>query len=65
MHGIASLMDKNGGESGPFVMGNTVSFIDFTIASTLEAVVAIISEQWDEIKKWDGGRWEALRDEFT
>ena len=58
MIGIASLIDKDGAESGPFVMGNTVSFVDFALASMVEAALAIIPEQWEEIKKWNDGRWE-------
>ncbi|KAJ3560830.1 hypothetical protein NP233_g10577 [Leucocoprinus birnbaumii] len=51
--------------AGPFFMGQTVSFADFTVAGMLRAVKICLgsdSEEWKAIEEWNGGRWKALID---
>ena len=51
--------------SGPFVMGNVISFADIDLAARLmwaKVVLGENSEGWGRITKWNGGRWERLLD---
>jgi glutathione S-transferase len=46
--------------SGPFVMGDTVTFADIVIASFLQGLKLLFgenSEEWKDIASWSGGRW--------
>lgn len=46
--------------SGPFVMGDIVSYADIELASRLMTVKILLgedSEGWVRIKRWNGGRW--------
>ncbi|KAJ3560828.1 hypothetical protein NP233_g10579 [Leucocoprinus birnbaumii] len=49
--------------SGPFFMGETVTFVDFVVVAMLKAMKILIgesSEEWKEVEKWHGGRWKNL-----
>lgn len=57
---MAGWLKKNG-EGGKYVMGDIVSYADITLASLLMAVRTTFgpsSEEWKQIKEWDGGIWD-------
>jgi glutathione S-transferase len=50
-------------EEGPFVMGQTISFVDLVVAGYILWMKKLWREEsteWTEVKGWHGGRWEAL-----
>ncbi|KAJ7175093.1 hypothetical protein C8R43DRAFT_873087 [Mycena crocata] len=50
-------------ESGPFVLGEEVSFADFIIGAELQWFRMMLgeeSEKWRDMMGWHGGRWERL-----
>jgi glutathione S-transferase len=50
-------------ESGPFIFGKTLSFIDFTIGGFfyfIQRVEGKESEKLKEMMEWQGGRWSAF-----
>lgn len=50
-------------EGGIWVMGDTPSFADFVIASSLRTIKGLYgkeSSEWKKIMSWHGGRWERL-----
>ena len=52
---------------GPYVMGNTVSFQDFEVASYtiwLRRIFGEESEEWKNIINWNDGRWGRLIEGF-
>jgi glutathione S-transferase len=65
---LAKCYEKNGNDS-KFIMGNQISYGDFLVASWLLcAERAIGQNEWDEIMKFDEGRWKRLLkglDEYT
>ena len=49
--------------SGPFVLGDIISFADIDLVARLiwaKVVLGEDSEEWGRITKWSGGRWERL-----
>lgn len=53
--------------NGPYVMGNTVSFQDFDVASYtlwLRRILGEESEEWKNIINWNDGRWGRLIEGF-
>lgn len=57
---IDGLLQK---EDGPFVMGQTVTFVDLVIAGYImwiKKVWGARSAEWIEVKGWHMGRWAAL-----
>ncbi|KAF9445115.1 hypothetical protein P691DRAFT_735531 [Macrolepiota fuliginosa MF-IS2] len=49
--------------SGPFIMGDTVTFVDFVVASTLHSLRTLFgenSEEWRDIDGWNDGRWAGI-----
>lgn len=49
--------------NGPFLMGETVSWVDLVAASWLIWFKIIKPEKWKEIETWHDGRWtKVLRD---
>lgn len=57
---LASWLEKS---EGPFVMGDTVTFVDFVIGGCLFWMRSVFGEdstEWADIKGWHGGRWDAL-----
>ncbi|EIN12879.1 hypothetical protein PUNSTDRAFT_97823 [Punctularia strigosozonata HHB-11173 SS5] len=54
---IAAWFDKNG-EGSRWVMGDTVTFADFALASWIIWVRQVDGHgDWQKVKAWDGGRW--------
>ena len=54
---------KQNSTSGPFVMGDQIIWADFVLGGLLllfKRMWGEDSEEWKEIKGWNGGRWEAL-----
>ncbi|KAL0961284.1 hypothetical protein HGRIS_006244 [Hohenbuehelia grisea] len=54
---VDAWLQKSG---GPFAMGDTISFVDGTIASFLFTFKHLFGEEsteWQDIKKWNDGRW--------
>jgi glutathione S-transferase len=52
---------------GPFLMGDTISYADFIIASDVNFLAAAWgeeSENWKEFSTWNEGKWVQLRDEI-
>lgn len=50
-------------EEGPFIMGETVTFVDLVIASYIMWIRKLWGEdsaEWTEVKGWHMGRWAAL-----
>lgn len=48
---------------GPFLMGDTVSFGDFVVAGYIlwsKKIWGVESPEWEDIKSWHEGRWDAL-----
>lgn len=46
--------------SGPFFMGDTVTFADFVVASLFQGLRIVLgesSEEWKDIERWHNGRW--------
>lgn len=53
---------KNGG-NGSFLLGETLSWPDFVIASNLILTRTIFGEEsdkWKDVATWNGGRWKKL-----
>ncbi|KAF9449777.1 hypothetical protein P691DRAFT_811852 [Macrolepiota fuliginosa MF-IS2] len=49
--------------SGPFFMGDVVTFADFVAAAALQGLKIIFgenSEEWKDITEWNNGRWDRL-----
>lgn len=49
--------------TGPFFMGEAVSFADFVVGGMLQAIRTCLgsdNEEWKAIEEWNGGRWKAL-----
>ncbi|KIJ52624.1 hypothetical protein M422DRAFT_156323 [Sphaerobolus stellatus SS14] len=55
---VAAILDRNGDES-VFVMGKIPSFADIVIATALHKIASFTPRDWEEVCKWDGGRWKA------
>ncbi|KIJ51556.1 hypothetical protein M422DRAFT_44081 [Sphaerobolus stellatus SS14] len=53
---VAGFLDKNGG--GIFVMGQIPSFADLLIAAAFHNFITFAPKDWEEVCKWDGGRWK-------
>ncbi|KII88641.1 hypothetical protein PLICRDRAFT_631738 [Plicaturopsis crispa FD-325 SS-3] len=47
---------------GAYVMGDTVSFADITIASWVGWFKLVVPEEWEAISTWHGGRWAKILD---
>ncbi|XP_006456482.1 hypothetical protein AGABI2DRAFT_211471 [Agaricus bisporus var. bisporus H97] len=50
--------------SGPYFMGDTITFADFVVAGTLYAMEVVFgkeSQEWQDIMSWNNGRWAAFR----
>ncbi|KAJ3561973.1 hypothetical protein NP233_g9861 [Leucocoprinus birnbaumii] len=48
---------------GPFFMGNTITFADFTVAAMLQGIKVCMgenSQEWRDVMTWHNGRWKAL-----
>lgn len=46
--------------NGPYVMGETMSFADIAVASVFTCARRLLgdsSEEWQELMRWNGGRW--------
>ncbi|KII86910.1 hypothetical protein PLICRDRAFT_43593 [Plicaturopsis crispa FD-325 SS-3] len=43
----------------PYIMGNTVSYADLTLASWLGWFKTNVPEEWETVATWHGGRWVA------
>ncbi|KAK0202353.1 hypothetical protein DFS33DRAFT_1275466 [Desarmillaria ectypa] len=55
------------GKGDRYVMGDTVSYADFTVGAWLlwvRIVYGADSEEWKDISTWHGGRWGALVQNF-
>lgn len=65
-HGVADgWLSKN--EKGTYVMGETMSYADVTIAAYLlwvKAIFGVGSEEWKDILEWQGGRWASFLAQF-
>ncbi|XP_006456491.1 hypothetical protein AGABI2DRAFT_195590 [Agaricus bisporus var. bisporus H97] len=51
--------------SGPYFMGETVTFADFVVGGVLYALELVFgesSEEWKDISKWNDGRWAAFKE---
>jgi len=60
---MATILD-NRDVTGPFIGGATPCFADFTFASLLEVMSKMLpAKEWEEVTKWNEGRWENLRKE--
>jgi glutathione S-transferase len=60
---VASLL-----EGKKFVLGDTISFADVTIASWVLWIKRSIgdqSQEWKDIEEWNGGRWPTYIAQFT
>jgi glutathione S-transferase len=47
--------------SGPFFMGETITFSDFVVAGMLDAIRITLgeeSEEWQKVEAFNGGRWK-------
>jgi len=56
---IDSWLAKSG-DGKPFVMGDTISYADITIAAFLLWIREVFgpeSREWKDIERWHGGRW--------
>jgi len=56
------------GEGKPFVMGDTISYADITIAGWILCMKIISrpeSQEWKDVLRWHGGRWAAFIANFT
>jgi glutathione S-transferase len=54
---------KQNSKTEPFVLGNRIIWADFVLGGLLllfKRMWGEDSEEWKEIKGWNGGRWEAL-----
>ncbi|KAF8488921.1 hypothetical protein BU17DRAFT_72778 [Hysterangium stoloniferum] len=58
---LALILDKNGKDS-QFVLGDTISYEDFVLASVFYATAILMPEKWEEMKHWHGGRWAIARE---
>lgn len=50
--------------SGPYFMGNTVTFTDFVVGGWLYGMVLVLgenSEEWKDVMMWNNGRWAAFK----
>jgi glutathione S-transferase len=50
--------------SGPYFMGDAVTFVDLVTASTLYAMAVVFgeeSQEWKDLMTWNNGRWAAFR----
>jgi glutathione S-transferase len=50
--------------SGPYFMGDTVTFTDFVVGGWLYGMVLVLgenSEEWKDIMTWNDGRWAAFK----
>ncbi|GJJ15331.1 hypothetical protein Clacol_009607 [Clathrus columnatus] len=58
---LATNLDKNGPVGDhPYVMGDIFSYSDITVASALYTISTIYPTEWENIRKWNGGRWGGL-----
>lgn len=58
---VAGWLKANDGETGPFVMKNTISFADCVVAAYtywIKLVFGEDSKEWNDVKSWNEGRWE-------
>jgi len=61
--GVAALL-----EGKKFVLGDTISFADVTIASWVlwfKRSFGAQSQEWKDIQRWDGGRWDVYVANFA
>ncbi|TEB30579.1 hypothetical protein FA13DRAFT_1814411 [Coprinellus micaceus] len=67
---VAATLDKiraQYGGQGPWLLGEHVKLPDLAIAGSLAWVVSIVGEEselWKDIRKWDGGSWGRLWDQW-
>ncbi|KAF8498463.1 hypothetical protein BU17DRAFT_72308 [Hysterangium stoloniferum] len=62
---LSNLLAKNG-SNAPFVMGNTITYTDFILASVLESFVKFVPDEWDsKVRHWDGGKWGAILENWN
>ncbi|KXN83373.1 hypothetical protein AN958_01510 [Leucoagaricus sp. SymC.cos] len=48
--------------SGPYLMGETVTFSDFVLGGFIQSIKLCFgeeSEEWKKVQVWNGGRWKA------
>ena len=61
MGNVNKWFEMNGG--GPFLMGDALSWSDLVIAGEMiwyRTIWGEDSEEWKDIKTWDGGRWNMI-----
>ena len=61
---VKAVLETNG-NTGGFFMGETLTFVDLQVASTLVWVKVIDGEMWDRIAGLDDGKWERYLDQFS
>lgn len=58
---LAANLAKNGPLSeNPYVMGKTFSYGDITIGAVLYTLATSYPNEWENIRKWNDGRWALL-----
>lgn len=53
-------------DKGPWILGDSISFADFVVASYLTCIQRVFgqeSKEWQELRSLNGGRWGRLFDE--
>ncbi|GLB38801.1 putative glutathione S-transferase, N-terminal domain [Lyophyllum shimeji] len=59
---LAGWLDK-GEADGPYILGDSASFLDFAVAGYIIWLRIIWGEgsmEWSDIKRWHNGRWDAF-----
>ncbi|EGN94156.1 hypothetical protein SERLA73DRAFT_78076 [Serpula lacrymans var. lacrymans S7.3] len=51
---------------GKWIMGDTFSYADILVAAWMRCFsVAFDKDQWEEVKSWNGGRWDDIVEEIN
>ncbi len=56
-------VDRWYGKGDMYVMGDVVSYADFTVSAWVmrfRTLFGVDSEEWKDVSRWHGGRWGAL-----
>ncbi|OBZ68778.1 hypothetical protein A0H81_11342 [Grifola frondosa] len=60
LHKVTKWLSMDGNEK-LFFMGETISYADITLGASLVALKRVLgpdSQEWKNVKTWDGGRWD-------
>ncbi|OBZ68988.1 hypothetical protein A0H81_11337 [Grifola frondosa] len=66
LHKVTKWLSMDGNEK-LFFMGETISYADITLASFLIWIRKVLgpdSQEWKNVKRWDGGRWGKFMEAF-